>query len=191
MAFYLSQFAQASQIQLDTPFMRFSIRIATMLFVLVSSCVGVSDPGWSYRAETGSRIQEDGTRYDVTDPLGQKLRVYASAFTIHLDVEVDFAGFTSTDQDGSMLAVDVIDAFGESLPRDDPNQQSVACQTGGRPDAGFAADSVVCTVRGRFKIKPFGRAGCGRNSALDTITVVVSSTASERLTKATARMVAY
>jgi hypothetical protein len=57
---------------------------ACSLLVGILGC----DPGWHYRATAGTPVQADGLRYDIPRAGSPKVRVYASAFTGSLDVEL-------------------------------------------------------------------------------------------------------
>ena len=162
--------------------MKHSTRLAFNVLSVIVSIAGVHgcDPGWHYRADSGTPIQEDGLRFKVVTPSGLNVRVYASAFTGSLRARVDMSGAGITASSETVMSIAVYDAKGNKLPRVDFGPQRKRCRIGGRVDAGFPPDLLVCTFGDDFKIKPLGRFGCTRNSSLDKITIVVEGLDPER-----------
>lgn len=141
-----------------------------MVGAVVTACV-VGDPGWHYEAPIGTPIQENGLRYDVKDPSGLLVRVYAGAFTGSLDADVDVIGSSVPLASNSHLTLNVIDGTGRPLPPHRLRPASSRCRLGGRQGSGFAPDVMVCSATASFAIHPV--AGCSRNPDLDRVMIAI------------------
>ena len=126
-----------------------------------------TDPGWIYRAVTGTLVEEDGGRYDITNPTHGALRAYASDFTTDLSVEVDISGFSSPPSQNAIVSMAVMDGWGRPLPKREHPRPVNRCRLGGRAGWGFPAGSNVCTIAGDFRILDFGASN-------DRISIVVN-----------------
>lgn len=73
------------------------------------------DPGWHYQATSGTAVQADGLRYDIPSA-NPKFRIYASAFTSSLDVELTLKNVESQPLELALPELQASDARGSSQP---------------------------------------------------------------------------
>ncbi len=82
--------------------------------LVLALVLGACDPGWHYQATSGTAIQVDGLRYDIPSS-NPKVRIYASAFTSSLDVELTLTNIESQPLRVALPELSAFDARGTSL----------------------------------------------------------------------------
>jgi hypothetical protein len=120
--------------------------ICLLLFALpVVGC----DPGWHYHATSGTAIQIDGLRFDVPSA-NPKVRVYASAFTSSLDVELTITNIETQPLTLALPELHASDGRGTPLREKFPTRRSCPLAD----DIMVIPGGGACTLASVFAIQP-------------------------------------
>lgn len=122
-----------------------SVNWLSTLVLLVVAC----DPGWHYKAASGTAIQADGLCYDIPSA-NPKVRIYASAFTSSLDIELTLQNVGSKALPLVLPELQASDARGAALQSKLPIRRSCAL-TG---DVMVLPPGGACTLASVFAVKP-------------------------------------
>jgi hypothetical protein len=108
------------------------------------------DPGWHYQATAGTPVQADGLRYDIPGTGNPKVRVYASAFTGSLDVELTLQNVDSGPLKLRSPNLWTSDVRGASLREQFPIRRSCPVVE----DVMEIPAGHACTLAKTFRIQP-------------------------------------
>lgn len=107
------------------------------------------DPGWHYQATSGTPIQADGLRYDIPTA-NPKVRIYDSAFTSSLDVELTLKNVESQPLELTLPELQASDVRGTPLRKHFPIRRSCPLTD----DVMVIPGGGACTLASVFAIQP-------------------------------------